>query len=72
MATFALLSTKVLPEKCATSGSDDDVGEESALLIFVLKKLFQLELIEYVDQLIDLPSFSSRSHVLKPTRLQHS
>ncbi|KAG6964483.1 hypothetical protein JG688_00007665 [Phytophthora aleatoria] len=46
MATFALLSTKVLPEKCATSGSDDDVGEESALLIFVLKKLFQLELIE--------------------------
>ncbi|KAG3165010.1 hypothetical protein PI126_g4827 [Phytophthora idaei] len=50
---FASLSTKMLPEESATSGSADDVGEESALLIFVMKKLFQLEPIEYVDQLIE-------------------
>ncbi|KAG6971496.1 hypothetical protein JG687_00002005 [Phytophthora cactorum] len=43
----------MLPEESATSGSADDVGEESALLIFVMKKLFQLEPIEYVDQLIE-------------------
>ncbi|KAG7390178.1 hypothetical protein PHYPSEUDO_008632 [Phytophthora pseudosyringae] len=51
---FALLSRKEQqPEKPAAPAPDDDVGEESALLIVVMKKLFQLEPIEYVDQLID-------------------
>ncbi|KAF4137762.1 Translation initiation factor eIF3 subunit-containing protein [Phytophthora infestans] len=50
---FALLSAKMTPETSAMPASDDDTSEESALLIFVMKKLFQLEPIEYVDQLIE-------------------
>ncbi|KAE8980023.1 hypothetical protein PR001_g24385 [Phytophthora rubi] len=48
---FALLSRKMLPDKSAAP--EDDVGEESALLIFVMKNLFQLEPIEYFEQLIE-------------------
>ncbi|KAG6623828.1 Tetratricopeptide-like helical [Phytophthora cinnamomi] len=51
---FALLSRKTLPDMPASgSGPEVDVEEESALLIFVMKKLFQLEPIEYVEQLIE-------------------
>ncbi|GMF24432.1 unnamed protein product [Phytophthora lilii] len=54
---FALLTRRLLPEKTASpagaTSQDDDVGEESALLIYVMKKLFELEPIEYVDQLIE-------------------
>ncbi|OWZ22649.1 hypothetical protein PHMEG_0002629 [Phytophthora megakarya] len=58
---FALLSGKVLPEN-ATNSTDsstpdkdvnEDVSEETALLIFVMKKLFQLDPIEYVDHLLE-------------------
>ncbi|ETN20972.1 hypothetical protein PPTG_01320 [Phytophthora nicotianae INRA-310] len=50
---FALLSAKMLPENSAITGSDDDVSEESSLLLCVMKKLFQLDPIEYADQLIE-------------------
>uniref|UniRef100_H3GKM3 Uncharacterized protein n=1 Tax=Phytophthora ramorum TaxID=164328 RepID=H3GKM3_PHYRM len=50
---FALVTRKVLPENTDISGLGDDVGEESTLLIFAMKKLFQLEPIEYIDQLIE-------------------
>ncbi|KAL3666873.1 hypothetical protein V7S43_007822 [Phytophthora oleae] len=52
---FVLLSKRVIPvpEKPAGTTPDEDVHDESELLIFVMKKLFQLEPIEYVDQLID-------------------
>jgi hypothetical protein len=50
---FALLTRKVLPETARGSASDEDVSDESALLIFVMKKLFELEPVEYVDLLVD-------------------
>ncbi|RLN56078.1 hypothetical protein BBJ29_003047 [Phytophthora kernoviae] len=56
---FALLTKTVPPEQSSDTPSDaaappsEDVSDESALLMFAMKKLFQLDPIEYTDQLIE-------------------